>query len=528
MVNAKVFTSDQRGRYAEALAVERGSFVAVGSNEEIRAASMPDADVIDAGGALVTPGFIDAHVHTAMSGLEQLRLNFDDCANADDAYTAIATYVADHPDATWILGGGWSQAWFDKGCPDAATLDSIVGDRPALIANTDGHGVWVNSAALSLAGIDRSTPDPADGRIERLADGSPQGTLHEGARSLVQRHAPPDTAADFRRGLIRGQAEMHRYGITGWQEAIVHPEIQDAYLAVAWAGQLEGDVVGAMWWDRHRGMEQIEELVERRSRSAPGFRPTSVKLMLDGVAENFTASVLDPYLDDTGAPTENRGVDFIDASELKEIVVALDRLGFQCHFHALGDRAVRNALDALQEALQRNGLGDNRHHLAHIQFVHPTDIPRFGELGAIANAQPLWACNDDYQLELTKPFISPERYSWQYPFGSILRGGGRLGMGSDWNVSTANVMAEIDVAVTRSDGGGEPLGPDEALSPEQALMAFTSGSAFINHSEHRMGSIEVGKQADFVMFDRNPLVEGPLRDAQVVATFRCGRPVYQV
>ncbi|REK22684.1 MAG: amidohydrolase [Actinobacteria bacterium] len=525
LLGGRVFTANEAEPFVSALAVTDGRISAVGG-DELEASVGPTTELIRLQGVLVTPGFTDAHVHTATSGLEQLRLNFDDCLNAEEAYEAIAGYVEGHEEG-WIIGGGWSQAWFERGCPDAASLDRIVGDRPALLMNADGHGAWASSRALEMAGIESETPDPADGRIERNRDGSPQGTLHEGAINLVRRFAPDDTVEDFVMGLMRGQEEMLRFGITSWQEAAVTPPVQEAYLRVAGSGRLAGDVVGALWWDRERGLDQIDDLARRRERSAPGFRPTSVKLMLDGVAENFTASVLDSYLDDQRQPTGNLGVDFIDPDLLKEVVTRLDRLGFQCHFHALGDRAVRNALDALEVALKANGPNDLRHHLAHIQFVHPDDVPRFAHLGAYANAQPLWACNDEYQIELTKPFITAERYGWQYPFGSLLRSGAKIGMGSDWNVSTANVMEEIDVAVTRTGSeGGSPLGPNEAISAAAALTAFTMGSAMINHSEGERGSLEVGKAADFVVFDRDPLVEGPLRGAKVSGTYIDGRQVY--
>ena len=209
------------------------------------------------------------------------------------------------------------------------------------------------------------------------------------------------------------------------------------------------------------------------------------------------------------------------------IVSRLDSHGFQCHFHAIGDRAVRSALDAVEEALRQNGPGNNRHHIAHIQVIHPDDVARFTALNVIANAQPLWACNDDYQTELTRPLIGEERYAWQYLFGSLLRSGARLGMGSDWGVSTANVMREIDVAVTRTCGATEPLGHSEALTPKQAFSAFTTGSAYINHAEHESGALTVGMLADLAILDRDPFREGPIRDTRVTKTIVGGKIVYE-
>ena len=510
--------------FVDSVAVVGNRIVAVGDEvDDFRA-----EETIDLNGALATPGFIDAHVHPASSGLDKLRCHFDDAGDAGSALTTVALYAAANPNLPWIVGAGWSQSWFPNGCPSKDLLDRVIADRPVLLTNTDGHGAWANSKAFDVAGITRDTPDPPDGRIERLPDGSPQGTVHEGAIELVERHAPEETVDDLEAGLMWGQQELLRHGITGWQDAIVTEKIQDAYLRLAGDGRLTGRVVGAMWWDRDRGLEQMHDLVARRERAGSHFRPVAVKLMLDGVMENFTASMLEPYLGEQGATTGNHGIDFIGPEELQEIVSLLDDHDFQCHFHAIGDGAVRNALDAVEAARDRNGPSANRHHISHIQVVHPDDIPRFAALDVVANAQPLWACNDEYQEELTKPFLGPERSRRQYPFRSLLTSGAMMGMGSDWGVSSANVMEEIHVAVTRQwDPFDEPLGPEEALTPLQALYAFTAGSAYINHAEEATGSLAVGKLADLAILDRDPLSEGPLRETRVAATVVGGEIVYE-
>jgi predicted amidohydrolase YtcJ len=392
----------------------------------------------------------------------------------------------------------------------------------------------VNTKALELAGIDRDTPDPADGRIERDADGTPTGALHEGAAEAVERLLPPTTDDDLSAGLRRGQAYLHSLGITAWQDAIVTPRDQAIYVGAAEAGWLTARVEGALWWERERGLEQVEELVERSRDGVRGtFRPNSVKLMGDGVLETFTAAMLEPYLDADGRPTDRRGITFIDPELLGRAVTLLDAAGLQPHFHAIGDRAVRNALDAVAVARAANGPSDTRPHIAHIQVIHPDDVPRFAVLGVAANAQPLWACHEGQMDRLTIPFLGPERTSWQYPFRSLLRSGAALAMGSDWSVSTANPLEEMEVAVTRVAtelrGEREPFLPDERLTLEESIRAFTLGSARVNHLDADTGSIEVGKLADLAVIDRDLFAQdaGPIADARVLLTLVGGAVVFE-
>jgi predicted amidohydrolase YtcJ len=403
----------------------------------------------------------------------------------------------------------------------------VTQGRPALLYNRDGHGAWVNSAGLARAGITADTPDPADGRIEREPDGRPQGTLHEGAMRLVESQLPTVSPGEWEAALAAGQRYLLSWGITGWQDASVEAEQEMAYLGLAQRGALTASVVAALWWDRGRGLDQIPELIGRRAMQAPGYRPTSVKLMLDGIVENYTAAMLEPYLDDRGAATSNSGIEFIDRLELAGIVARLDRLGFQCHFHAIGSRAVRNALEALDGA---HNTGDLRHHLAHLQVVAPNDIDWFRQTGATANVQALWACNEPQMTELTLPFISDESGRNQYPFGALSRAGVALAMGSDWPVSTANVFEQVEVAVTRrhpQHRHREPFLVHEALRLEQALTAFTAGSARINRVDRDVGSIAPGMRADLAIMDRNPFHDHPIGETRVTHTIKNGVAVYR-
>jgi len=423
---------------------------------------------------------------------------------------------------------------FENGTPRREDLDAIVADRPAFFPNRDGHSTWVNTKALELAGIDAHTPDPDDGRIERDPDGSATGCLHEGAADAVERLMPQPTPATMAEGLRIAQAYLHSLGITAWQDAIVTPEEHAVYRAAHEAGWLTARVELALWWDRERGDDQVDELIERsRSGSFGRVRANSVKLMQDGVLETYTGAMIDPYLGADGTPTANRGISFIDPERLPGWVTRLDAAGLQPHFHAIGDRAVRECLDAVAAARSANGPSDTRPHIAHIQVIHPDDLARFAELDVVANAQPLWACHEGQMDELTIPFLGPARTTCQYPFRSLLDRGARLAMGSDWSVSTPNPFEEMEVAVTRvypeSRGKAEPFLPEQALTLQESIRAFTLGTAFVNHLDRDTGSIEVGKLADLAVIDRDLFAAdaGPVGEARVLGTFVGGRLVYE-
>ena len=534
-----VFTADTVRSRASAVAVKDGRVLAVG--HDLEGLVGPSTERVDLTGRLLVPGFQDAHVHPVWAGLDLLRCDLTDISTADDYLVRIGEYAATHPDDEWVLGSGWAMSAFPGGTPTAEALDRVVPDRPAYLPNRDGHGAWANSEALRRAGIDASTPDPADGRIERDADGNPTGTLHEGAMSLVASLVPEVTTEELTRALLLAQEHLHSYGITAWQDAIIG-EYRDAgdpgaaYLAATTSGQLTARVVGALWWRRDQGTEQVPDLVARREKLRAGrFAATSVKIMQDGVAENFTASMLEPYCDGHGHPTENSGISFVPPEILAEAAAQLDALDFQVHFHAIGDRAVRQCLDAVEHALSRNGRRDGRHHIAHIQVVHPEDVRRFRDLGVVANMQAFWAALEPQMVELTLPFLGEPRSAWQYPFGDLARSGAVLAAGSDWSVSTPDPLAAMHVAVNRTIPAGHEDADEsrEAFLPEQridlatVLTAYTAGSAYVNHLDDT-GTIREGALADLAVLDRDPFA-GPTDEigaTRVEQTFVEGQRVH--
>jgi hypothetical protein len=531
IVGAPVYTADPARPWADAVAVRAGRVAATGPERDLAELRGRSTRVLRLDGGLVLPGFQDAHVHTAAGGLELARCDLHGVE--PEAYAAtVARYAAEHPGDPWVLGGGWVMDAFGTGGPHRSSLDAVVGDRPVLLESTDGHSAWVNGRALELAGITRATPDPPRGRIERDAAGEPTGALHEAAMGLVGDLAPEPGQAEWEAAIERGQAHLHRLGITAWQDAAVEPDMLAAYRAVAERGRLTGRAVAALRWEVEAGGAQLADLVERRRTGTVGrLRASAVKIFSDGVFENRTAAMLEPYLDADGRPTGNLGIGMLAADELARVVTVLDAEGFDVHVHAIGDRAVRVTLDAFQAAATANGRRDARHQIAHLQFVHPDDRPRFRRLGVIANAQPFWSCLDGYMRVLTLPFLRPERAGWQYPWASLRRAGAVLAFGSDWTVSTANPLEEIEVAVRRVDPGdpdGEPFLPDERVDLPAALDAFTSGSAYALRLEAETGSVTPGKLADLAVLDRDPFdpAAGPIAGARVLATLVEGEPVH--
>ena len=534
-----VHTVDDARPKAEAIAVRAGRIAAVGGDREVAGLIGPRTRVIELRGRTVLPGFQDAHVHPPSSGLDALRCDLREPAgrapyDAAALYDLLRRWAETHPDDPWILGSGWYMGAFPNGTPHRRDLDAAVGDRPAFVPNRDGHSAWVSSRALALAGITADTPDPDGGRIERDPDGSPSGVLHESAVELVEEVMPAETQAEIEAGLIHAQAWLHALGITSWQDAIVEPVDQAAYLALAGRGQLTARVVGALWWDRAWDEGGVEEVKARRAAGMLGrYRGTSVKIMVDGVLETFTGAMLEPYLAADGGSSDRTGILFVEPDRLRRVTTLLDDAGFQVHFHAIGDRAVREALDAVEVARATNGPSDGRHHIAHIQVIHPADLPRFAQLDVVANAQPFWASHEPQMDRLTIPFLGPERSTWQYPFKSLLRHGARLAMGSDWSVTTADPLLEMEIAVNRAyrepEFSSPPFLPAERLTLDEAIRAFTLGSAYVQHHDDTTGSLTVGKLADIIVLDRDLFDRGAgeIGEARVVGTFIEGEPVFE-
>ncbi len=525
-----VRTMDDAIPEASAVAVRAGRIVYVGDEEGVDAFVGEDTEVVELAGRMVLPGFHDTHVHPASGGIELGDCDLNQAETRADVVGTVQACADRAPAGSWVRGGGWQLPIFPDGAPTRELLDSLVPDKPAYLSSADGHSAWVNSRALEVAGVVATTPDPPpDGVIVRRPDGTPQGTLRESAMGLVGRYVPPHTAEEVRAGLERGLAMARSFGITTVHEASADESFVRAYAEAERSGELTARVIVSLRVDPARGAAQVAELAALRDRYAGRLvQPRAAKIFLDGVIEGGTAALLEPYVDRPGW----RGELNVPADTLPKLVAALDQAGFKVHVHAIGDRAIRAALDAIEHRRAQDGGAGPRHILAHIQLFDPADIPRFAELGVVASFQPLWAYEDSYIRDLTEPRLGPARSRWLYPIGSLARSGAIVAAGSDWSVSSMNPLLAMETAVRRVNprlAAGEPWLEEEIVSLEQIVRAYTVAGALAADMEAETGSVTVGKLADLVVLERDLFTIDPteVSDVAVDLTVLEGRIVYR-
>lgn len=524
-----VYTVDAVRTWAQAVAIRDGRIVYVGHDAGATRWIGPKTRMVDLAGKMVLPGFHDSHVHLAGGGVELGECNLTGKTDLQDILDTVRKYAEQHPDRPWIVGSGWPLT-IAEGNPHKALLDAIVADRPIILDAFDGHSSWVNSKALEIAGITKETPDPPRGRIERdPKTGEPTGTLREAAARPIINKMPPYTTSDYVAGLRRAQDLANRLGITSVQEASVNEPRLQAFAELDRTGELTVRAVTAMRIDPTKIAMQVPQFVEWRTKyQGRRLRATAVKIFEDGVIESRTAAVLEPYLGGDGGS----GWLNLEPEVLKPLAAELDRLAFQIHIHAIGDRAIQCSFDALEFAQDRNGRRDSRHHIAHIQLFHPTDIARFQRLGVVANFQPLWAYADPYIVDMTIPILGEQRSRWLYPLRSVANTGAVIACGSDWPVTSMNPLDAIQVAVTRRGllaGPGPAWIPEEVVDLAAMIASYTINGAYVNFQESTTGSIEAGKAADLIVLDRNlfAIPTHEIHRAQVLLTLLDGVPVYR-
>jgi predicted amidohydrolase YtcJ len=497
---------------ATALAIAQDRIQATGSDVAMLALAGPATRVIDAGGGLVLPGFHDAHVHF-LNGARNLRnLELSAETTLDGILRRIEEFAGAHPQRDWLTGRGWFYAVFPGGLPDRSQLDRAVADRPVAIEAYDGHTTWVNSSALQRLGITAATPDPPRGEICRNAAGEPTGVLKEGAMELVDRRLPAPTRDEDLASLREAMSLAFRQGINSVQEAGAGIEQYAIYDALADAGrprvrirlgqQMEPGLPLREW---ERRLTEWESVAFPR-RADPFVAGGIVKAYADGVIESGTAAMLEPYegmaWDQPGA----LGRPQWEQGELGSAVRVADARGWQVQIHAIGDRAVRIALDAYEGAAALNGPRERRHRIEHIETVHPRDVTRFGKLGVVASMQPYHADPEPAQLDLFTARIGAARAGRGWAWGSILRAGGRVAFGSDWPIVSFDPRLGLNSAVNRTTRDGRPPGgwlPTERLSLDQALAGYTSGAAYAGWQDGQRGTLRPGMLADIVILDRD-------------------------
>jgi predicted amidohydrolase YtcJ len=532
LINGKVYTENASQSWAQAVAIRGEKIIAVGDDARIEKLRGPATKVIDAGGKLVLPGFVDCHIHFLEGSISLGQANLEGAKNPAEIQYILREYANKHPGSGWILGGGWNYAMFGReNLPDKKYLDELFPNRPAFLVGYDGHTSWANSRALALAGINKDTPDPANGAIARdPKTGEATGALKESAGSLVGKLVPKPTRAEKLAALRAGLAWANKNGLTRVHSAGGDFEEFALYDELRQKGDLTLRMYIAYFLNppelRPTDLAAIEDA--RRKYTGDWLSGGVVKMMIDGVVESHTAAMLEPYSDDPST----KGKLFWDPDKYTAAVRELDKRGLQLFTHAIGDYAVRTALDAYESAETVNHTEDRRPRVEHIETISARDIPRFGKLGVIASMQPLHAYPDEDTLRVWAGNNGPERTSRAWAWNSIRKGGGHLAFGSDWNVVTLNPWEGLQMSVTRQTTEGTPAGgwlPQERITLRQAVEGYTLGAAYAGRREKTEGSIEPGKLADFIIVSQDIFEIDPhaIAKTKVVKTIVGGRVVYQ-
>ncbi len=499
---------------------ETGHIVATGGDELIN--EYPDAEEIDGLGRHVLPGLHDAHGHVSSQGFLSVELNVTGSESLEEAVARIAAYDKANPGSGWIKGRGWNQVlWPVKEFPTAAAIDAVVSDRPVWLRRIDGHAGWANSKALELAGIDKDTEDPVGGKIHRDDNGNATGTLVDNAMNLVSSRVPSSSKDDYYRAYQAAFKELTSLGLTSIHDAGIGIAEAEVYMSMADNGEMPMRIY-AMMWEAGENLDAIGEPIVAYGNDRLDIR--SVKLMSDGALGSRGAAMIDPYEDDI----ENRGLRMYTQAEVNAKVKKANDMGFQVGIHAIGDFGNRQSLDAFEYA-QGGAVSPLRNRVEHSQIITLEDIPRFAELGVIASMQATHATSD---MNMAEDRIGAERLKGAYAWRKLIESGAVIANGSDFPVEMANPMHGIYASVTRQSRAGLPAGgwhPEEGLSREETLHSFTLAAAYAAHQEDRLGSLEPGKWADFIIIDQDyfTMPASEIDDIQVIQTWVGGEVVYE-
>ncbi|MDI9569609.1 MAG: amidohydrolase [Pseudomonadota bacterium] len=535
ILGGAVYTAEAAAPFAEAVAVRGEHLICVGARKEASAWIGGKTEVVDASGGLVIPAFRDAHIHPLHGSLLWVECPLAEENSVDGYLEKIAAYSAADAKKPAIRGNGWRQGLFPPQGPHRALLDPIVPDRPVYLTSLDGHSAWVNSAALRLAGLDRRSPDPSGGRIERdQSSGEPTGTLREWpAMSLVSGRLPPHPRRDLMGAMEVFMEMAARAGIVAVHDAAAGDEELETYAELSRTGALTLEVGASLLCRPEAGPEQIEDLVSRRRRYASSqLKPFAAKIFLDGVIESRTAFLSAPYADQP----EHRGTPTWEEDAFHATVSALARHGFSVHIHAVGDEAIRLAIAAFQRTETGNLSAAGRHQIAHLDLLRIPDMDRLRRLNIIANMQPAWFYADESFSEAMLPALGRNRSRRLYRLHTLLNHDVRFCLSSDWpysgGLSTFSPLEAIQVGLTRkslSCRESRAFIPGEKVELRRLIDGFTIHGAFAAFREQETGSLKTGKWADLVVLDRNLFTIPPeeVGQARILRTLARGRTLYR-
>lgn len=512
-----------QSKYAKSIRIDNGKI------SEMNLPAHDGDQIIDLHGGFLAPAFMDGHAHPLFAGREAQGPLLNKLQSVAEMVAEVKKFAEANPQTPWIIGGAYEAAVIERGDFLALWLDEVVSDRPVVLQAVDHHTVWVNSKALEIAGITSETADPYGGTIARNNDGSPRGTLREPlAMDLIMRHAPMRTIEQDVAAIKWASDRYLEAGVTAATDAWIEPGMAEAYIAAEKSGALAIDISlfflaqPDSWRERIHYFSALRSEIETLGDDSH-LRAKTIKIIADGALSSGTAALLDPYLDDPAST----GLLIWSDAEILEAAKTYDALGYQLHIHAIGDAAVRQALNTIEAVIALNPPWDRRPVVAHAQLISPVDLPRFYSLGVIANYQPLWTYMDPMNKELIAPRIGNSRNNSQYQLASMVRSGAQVSYGSDWPVTSYLPLAALGVPTHRQtpDGKSEPWSPEESITVEESLTFYTTGVAYQTFNEDRFGRIEVGMAADLVHLSTNPLLIDPIHIPEIVvlSTYKAGK-----
>ncbi len=534
-VNGAIYTVEQGNEWAEAVAIKDGLIVYVGAADGVDSYIGDATEVTDLNGQMLLPGFHDSHAHVLIGIATDQECDLLRIETVEEVYAKLreCQSLEGFGEDNWMIGSGWGDHLFPKAEPDKAILDELFPDRPVYLGSSFGHSGWVNSKAMEIAGITRDTDAGIDGVVVKdPVTGEPTGALHDAAMLLIK-DILPEMTNEHRLDSVRASMDMvHSLGVTAVIEPGLDADMIAPLVQLSDMGEFKVRALASLStinWQPGIFADEIFEFLESREQwRRPNLNVDSVKIYMDGVIESNTGHLLEPYEN----PEYGVGPQYYSQEDVNRYFTAFDAMGLQVHVHAIGDAAIRIALNGYEAAIEANGPSDNRHHMTHLQLIHEADIPRFGEYNIGASFQPLWSYYDPAAINLDIPAIGEDRTHNMYPIGSVHRSGGRINGASDFFVTAMNPLLAIEVAMTRQDpytNSGRPLKESERMALKDMIRAYTINGAYTMRLEDKQGTIKVGKRADFVILNENLFEISPydISDAYVTETIFDGETVYK-